>query len=137
MNILVYSILIICLLFIAGYLLFKAIRKKADKSFSESQSDIRYIETLKSDTTSLLGELAELLMPKFEAHAKVLQAKQQELDNVPFNTIAKNTDTKESFESILSSLQDMKSFISDIGLEYVSDDNIKPLIETVKNHKHK
>jgi len=132
MYIAIYSILTICLLFLIGYLLYRVIRKKADKSFDESQSDMQYIENLKSDTVSLLGELSEVLMPKFETQAQILQAKQKQLTNVPFNTIVKNRNTKEAFESMKISLQEFKDFTSDIGIEYITDDNIQSLLEKVK-----
>lgn len=134
MNILLYSIATISLLCLIGYLIFKLLREKADKSFSTSQQEISTIENLKVTTIKLIDDVAELIVVDYSVQAKELLTKKSLIENIPFNKIQKDTKTKESIENLKHHLLESKQFILDIGLEYVTIKNIQLIMNTINQN---
>jgi len=120
-------VIFICLALVSGYLLFSYMRKRADKEREINNSNLKYVEDLRKNVIQQFDVVISTLSPKFDAQILNLNSIKKNIEKTPFSDFQKNYNKQESLQKLDQQLKEVNEYITNIGIEYVSEETILSL----------
>ena len=125
----VVILIFICLAFVSGYLLFRYMRKKSDIEIDRNNASIKYVEDLRKHVIQQFDVVISTLSPNFEKQINIVKSIKQNIEKTPFIEIQKNYNKLERLQKLDQQLKELDEYITNIGIEYVSEETVLSLVK--------
>ncbi len=102
-------------------------RKRADKEREINNSNLKYVEDLRKNVIQQFDVVISTLSPKFDAQILNLNSIKKNIEKTPFSDFQKNYNKQESLQKLDQQLKEVNEYITNIGIEYVSEETILSL----------
>ena len=122
-------LIFICLAFVSGYLLFRYMRKKSDIEIDRNNASIKYVEDLRKNVIQQFNVVISTLSPNFGTQMNIVKSIKQNIEKTPFIEIQKNYNKLERLQKIDQQLKELDEYITNIGIEYVSEETVLSLVK--------
>jgi predicted methyltransferase len=122
-------LIFICLAFVSGYLLFRYMRKKSDIEIDRNNASIKYVEDLRKNVIQQFDVVISTLSPNFGTQMNIVKSIKQNIEKTPFIEIQKNYNKLERLQKMDQQLKELDEYISNIGIEYVSEETVLSLVK--------
>jgi predicted methyltransferase len=122
-------LIFICLAFVSGYLLFRYMRKKSDIEIDRNNASIKYVEDLRKNVIQQFDVVISTLSPNFRTQMNIVKSIKQNIEKTPFIEIQKNYNKLERLQKMDQQLKELDEYITNIGIEYVSEETVLSLVK--------
>lgn len=104
-------------------------RKRADKKRDINNSNLKYVEDLRKNVIQQFDVVISTLSPKFGEQMLHLNLIKQDIRKTPFSDFQKNYNKQENLQKLDEQLKEINQYITNIGIEYVSEETILSLVK--------
>ena len=104
-------------------------RKKSDIEIDRNNASIKYVEDLRKHVIQQFDVVISTLSPNFETQMNIVKSVKQNIEKTPFIEIQKNYNKLEGLQKLDQQLKELDEYITNIGIEYVSEETVLSLVK--------